>query len=199
MPTTFVSMSGSSPPRTSSVVETMLNAAMPMPHHGPSTRRMATNANARRDHEDHRVEDLLELRHAEGELAERRDEALQRQPRGDDVNAHRPARVVRLHAGVGEHEPRRDADEGRAEDHQHVRRAPHRDVDAELAVPQLVEREARDGGAAERQQRQRRPRDAHGLPPQRGVDALQRREQHADDARHAGSARGRRRCRCAAR
>ena len=55
------------------------------------------------DHEDQRVEDLLELRDAEGELAQRGDESLERQPRCDHVHAHRPARVVRLHPGIGEH------------------------------------------------------------------------------------------------
>ncbi len=97
------------------------------------------------------MEDLLELGHAETELTEWRHETEKREPRREHVHAHRPSIVVWLHARIGEHEPRGDADERGAQDHQHVRWAPHRDVDAERAVPQLVEREARDGRAAERE------------------------------------------------
>ncbi len=135
-----------------------------------------------------RVEDLRELRHAEAELALAGDQALQREPCRQTVQEPRPAAVLGMHARLGEHEPAGEPGEAGTEDHQHVRRAPHGDVDAERPVPHLVHREAGDGADAEGAERDHRPRDPEAgdvpaaLPAvERGHDRAQHRTRQDPD------------------
>ncbi len=110
-------------------------------------------------HED-RVEELLELGDAEGELPLGRRQSLEDEEPGEDVGEALPAPpgggvvgVPEADARLGEDEPAGEAGEGGPEDHQHVGRAPHRHVDPVGVVPDLVQGEARDGAHAEEPQR----------------------------------------------
>ena len=93
--------------------------------------------------DEQRVEDLRELRHAEAELALAGHQALEGEPGGEAVEEPGPAVGLGVDAGVGHDQPAGEADEAGPEDHQHVGRAPHGDVDAVGRVPDLVHGEAR--------------------------------------------------------
>ena len=97
-------------------------------------------------------------------------------PQGPSVGAH---------AGLGQDEPRGQPRERGAQDHEHVGRAPHRDVDAVLPVPDLVEREAGDDRAQpEGPQRQRATAGTRRPPTRRPVDAVE----GGDDGAEHGAA-----------
>ena len=123
-------------------------AAEPDPRHD--------ERHAGREHDQHRVEDQLELRDAEVELAlegRHADEQAARQP--DDAQVAHPGQLQVHHAG-GLHRPHdlglddgdRQQRHDRAADEHEVRRAPERDVLAEEAVPEVVEREGDEREAA---------------------------------------------------
>ena len=120
---------------------------------------------ARRQRDEHGVEDELELRHAEAELELQGREADQRRAGELDLPGEQhlaPARVraARRAAALDQQQPRGDRRQRGAADHQHVGRAPERDVLAEEAVPDVVEREAEHGDRAAQQQQRAAERDA---------------------------------------
>ena len=117
---------------------------------GPSHTRAATSADAGGEHDQHRLEDELELRHAEVELAlegrEPDQEAAGQRARGAAQRAAQRAAAAapRASAARALDEQHGQADERhrRAADQHQVRRAPERHVLAEQPVPDVVEREA---------------------------------------------------------
>ena len=111
------------------------------------------------------MEDELELRHAEAELELQRRQADQRRAGELDLPGEQrqpPARVRPPGgaAALDEQQPGRDRRQRGAADHQHVGRAPERDVLAEEAVPDVVEREAEHGDRAAQQQQRAAQRHA---------------------------------------
>ncbi len=136
-------------------------------------------AQPRREAHEDRAEQQVELRHAEGELTLRREQALHGEPPAHDVHAAGPPAVGRSHPGAGQDEPGGEAREGGAQDHQHVGRAPHGHVDPVGLVPDLVEGEAGHGTETERPERQQRRRDAQRAEPV-AVHPVEGRHQRAE-------------------
>jgi hypothetical protein len=116
------------------------------------------------ERDQHRVEDELELRHAVAELELERGEADQRRARELDLPGEQPqaagAGPARRAAALDEQQPGGDGRQRGAADHQHVGRAPERDVLAEDAVPDVVEREAEHGDRAAQEQKRAAERHA---------------------------------------
>jgi hypothetical protein len=119
---------------------------------------------AGRERDQDRVEDELELRHAEAELELERRQADQRRARELDLPGEQrePAgvRPPGRAAALDQQQPGGDRRQGGAADHQHMRRTPERDVLAEDAMPDVVEREAEHRDRAAQQQQRAAERDA---------------------------------------
>ena len=100
--------------------------------------------------------------------------------------SRRVVRAARRAAALDQQQPGGDRGQRGAADHQHVGRAPERDVLAEDAVPDVVEREAEHGHRAAQQQQRAAERHA----PARGQ--RERRAVAVVGAEHAGQEAGQR-------
>ena len=149
---------------------------------------------ARGERDQHRLEEEVELRHAEVELGLEGREADQEAAAERRAPEHQPERHTALAVlaaedalgarALGEQHALADQRHGRAADQHQVRRAPQRHVLAEQPVPEVVEREADQREAAGGRHQQAAERRVPAVvEADRGRARLLPRDRHGEEAR----------------